>query len=286
MQWLISDKKIKSLTKDGKEIIKVERVKDGKILYEKKENDYCMATVTGDSVTLGADRVSWLSTVDDVIINWGDGTTTTVNNPSTPLTHSYTDGKQSHNIAFIGKVTSLGNSCFNNCTGLTSIVIPSSVTDLGIYCFRGCTSLTSITIPPNVTSLGSNCFNGCTNLTSITIPSSVTSLGVSCFNSCTNLTSVTISSSVTNFGPNCFSDCTSLASITIPSSVRNLGTQCFRNCTNLIEYQLYWENDKIVRYNSSTMPNNTNTKFYVPEGQKIYYINMGYPSDKVVERSS
>ena len=35
-------------------------------------------------------------------------------------------------------VTSLGNYCFDNCTGLTSITIPNSVTSLGNECFWLC----------------------------------------------------------------------------------------------------------------------------------------------------
>ena len=84
-------------------------------------------------------------------------------------------------------VTSLGASCFEDCSSLTSITIPSSVTSLGESCFKGCRGLTSITIPSSVTSLGASCFKGCRGLTSITIPSSVTSLGEYCFYGCKNL---------------------------------------------------------------------------------------------------
>ena len=35
-------------------------------------------------------------------------------------------------------VASLGASCFKDCSGLTSITIPSSVTSLGGECFYGC----------------------------------------------------------------------------------------------------------------------------------------------------
>ena len=34
------------------------------------------------------------------------------------------------------------------------------------------------------------------------------------------------------------------------------------------------------------MPNHTNTKFYVPKGQKTNYVNKGYPSADVIERSN
>ena len=131
-------------------------------------------------------------------------------------------------------VTSLGASCFEDCSGLTSITIPSSVTSLSNFCFYGCSGLTSITIPSSVTSLGNSCFQGCTGLTSITIPSSVTSLGNSCFQGCSGLTSITIPSSVTSLGASCFSDCSGLTSITIPSSVSSLRGGCFSGCSGLI----------------------------------------------------
>ena len=130
-------------------------------------------------------------------------------------------------------VTTLGASCFKDCSGLTSITIPSSVTSLGASCFEGCRGLTSITIPSSVTSLGYRCFCGCSGLTSITIPSSVTSLGYYCFYGCSGLTSITIPSSVTSLGESCFSDCSGLTSITIPSSVTSLGWNCFQDCQNL-----------------------------------------------------
>ena len=80
--------------------------------------------------------------------------------------------------------------CFDGCSGLTSITIPSSVTSLGVQCFQYCSGLTSITIPSSVTSLGELCFKWCRGLTSITIPSSVTSLGKYCFSDCNNLETV------------------------------------------------------------------------------------------------
>ena len=130
-------------------------------------------------------------------------------------------------------VTSFGDKCFSQCSGLTSITIPSSVTSLGRSCFEWCKVLTSITIPSSVTSLGGRCFSYCSGLTSITIPSSVTSLGYECFFACDGLTSITIPSSVTSLGGGCFAGCDGLTSITIPSSVTSLGCGCFRGCSSL-----------------------------------------------------
>ena len=136
-------------------------------------------------------------------------------------------------ITIPSSVTSLGESCFNGCSGLTSITIPSSVTSLGNYCFSDCSGLKSITIPSSVTSLGRYCFCDCSGLTSIIIPSSVTSLGESCFEGCSGLTSITIPSSVTSLDNHCFDGCRGLTSITIPSSVTSLGGYCFDGCDGL-----------------------------------------------------
>ena len=134
-----------------------------------------------------------------------------------------TDGKYSGDIIIPEKVkgndgveyvvASLGASCFEGCTGLTSITIPSSVTSLGGNCFEDCSGLTSITIPSSVTSLGDICFWNCSGLTSITIPSSVTSLGDFCFQGCSGLISITIPSSVTSLGGNCFLNCQKLETV-------------------------------------------------------------------------
>ena len=136
-------------------------------------------------------------------------------------------------ITIPSSVTSLGSSCFEGCRGLTSITIPSSVTSLGDGCFYDCRGLTSITIPSSVTSLESDSFYGCSGLTSITIPSSVTSLGGGCFYGCRGLTSITIPSSVTSLESDSFYGCSGLTSITIPSSVTSLGEYCFYGCSGL-----------------------------------------------------
>ena len=136
-------------------------------------------------------------------------------------------------ITIPSSVTSLSESCFEGCSGLTSITIPSSVTSLGDDCFKDCSGLTSITIPSSVTSLRDDCFSGCSGLTSVSIPSSVTSLGVCCFYGCSGLTSITIPSSVTSLGNYCFLGCRGLSSIAIPSSVTSLGNSCFAECSGL-----------------------------------------------------
>ena len=129
----------------------------------------------------------------------------------------------------------MGDYCFDGCSGLTSITIPSSVTSLGERCFYGCSGLTSITIPSSVTSLGSDCFWGCYNLTSITIPSSVTSLGNDCFYGCRGLTSITIPSSVTSLDFDCFKDCSGLETIYFKGKVPKYTSLSYISITTIIK---------------------------------------------------
>ena len=84
----------------------------------------------------------------------------------------------------------LGDFAFAECSGLTSLTLPSSVTSIGDGVFSGCRGLTSLTIPSGVTSIGDYAFSGCSGLTSLTIPSGVTSIGDLTFNGCSGLTSI------------------------------------------------------------------------------------------------
>ena len=57
------------------------------------------------------------------------------------------------------KVTSIGGGAFSDCSGLTSVSIPSSVTSVGGLAFSDCSGLTSVTIPEGVTSIEHSAFS-------------------------------------------------------------------------------------------------------------------------------
>ena len=135
-------------------------------------------------------------------------------------------------------VTSIGEYAFYGCSGLTSLTIPSSVTSIGESAFYGCSGLTSLTIPSNVTSIGESAFYGCSGLTSLTIPSNVTSIGESAFYGCSGLTSLTIPSNVTSIGESAFYGCSGLTSLTIPSSVTSIGYCAFLGCSGLTSFTI------------------------------------------------
>ena len=127
----------------------------------------------------------------------------------------------------------IGNYAFSDCSGLISLILPSSVTEIGESAFEGCIRLTSLTLPSSVTSIGSSAFEGCRSLTSLILPSSVTSIGSSAFYGCSGLTSLTLPSSVTSIGWATFSGCSGLTSLTLPSSVTSIDGRAFYGCSSL-----------------------------------------------------
>ncbi|MDE7166502.1 MAG: leucine-rich repeat domain-containing protein [Bacteroidaceae bacterium] len=138
-------------------------------------------------------------------------------------------------------VTTIMNSAFSGCSGLTSITIPNSVTTISEGAFARCSRLTSITIPNSVTTISEGAFATCSRLTSITIPNSVTSIGEDAFSFCDSLTSITIPNSVTTISKHAFFRCKSLTSITIPNSVKNIGEMAFSKCYALKNFYCHAE---------------------------------------------
>ena len=136
-------------------------------------------------------------------------------------------------LAMPSDITSITDMAFSGCSGLTSLAIPSGVTSIGGYAFSGCSGLTSLAIPLGVTSIGDGAFSGCSGLTNLTIPSGVTSISYETFSGCSGLTSLAIPSGVTSIGGGAFSGCSGLTSLAIPSDVTSIGSATFYDCSGL-----------------------------------------------------
>ena len=179
----------------------------------------------------------------------------------------------------------LGDYVFFDCSGLTSLTLPSSVTKIGCYALSNCIGLTSLTLPSSVTEIGEHAFLNCRGLTNFTIPSGVTSIGTSAFFCCYGLISLTIPSCVTAIGSRAFNDCSGLTSIyaymeKLPETGSNLFLGCdAKNCTVYVPKgtgdAYFWSSfgyfDKIVEFDAAGIDKVT-TSTDVEEVSR-YYLN-------------
>ena len=113
----------------------------------------------------------------------------------------YPEGKKGAYSIHAG-VTSIGNSAFSLCAGLTSVTIPNSVTTIGRYAFSNCERLTSLTIPRSVTSIGNGAFLFCFGLTSVIFDGGYPAyVGVDLFSYAYNPTVYVYSANVASWEP-------------------------------------------------------------------------------------
>ena len=168
-------------------------------------------------------------------------------------------------------ITSIGESAFLGCRGMTELTLPNSVTSIGKYAFDSCTGLTNLALPNSLTSIGDSAFAGCTGLETITvgsgnsrydsrdncnsiietgtntlivgcknsvIPNSVTRIGDGAFRGCRGLTELTLPNSITSIGQSAFYGCSGLTELTLPNSVWSIGYYAFYGCSGLTELTL------------------------------------------------
>lgn len=135
---------------------------------------------------------------------------------------------------YFTNVTTIGDRAFNNCSKLSSIVLPTSVTSIGDDAFSWCISLPSVDIPNGVTSMGNSVFDRCLSLTSIILPNGITKLGSGTFAYCENLQSITLPEGLEVIGSHAFYECFNLESIDIPEDVKIIEEAAFQSCSRLM----------------------------------------------------
>ena len=248
------------------------------------------------SVPLTANAYDFM--VDGIPYNInGDSTSVTVTSrvPS-PLNggnYSVTTANIPSSVTYDGNtysVTSIGSYAFYNCSGLTSVTIPSSVTNIGEGAFYRCSGLTSVDIPNSVTTIDQYAFWQCSGLTSVTIGNSVTSIGYAAFYNCSGLTrELVIPNSVSSIGDYAFSGCSGLTLVTIPNSVTSIGKGAFYGCSGLtsIYNRIDHPSDVTLGSNVFEYVNTTVCTLFVRRGRVDEYRNADQWKDfeNIVEAS-
>ncbi len=166
-------------------------------------------------------------------------------------------------------VVAIGDSAFESCTKLQTVVIPNGIINIKEEAFFYCSNLVSILLPNSISSIGVRTFAGCRKLESLTIPASVEVIGDFAFGSTVNLKMFLVDADnaeyvsqdgvlfskdmsklirypagkegdkydipdcVTHIGKGAFSFCSLLTSIHIPDGVLSIDSEAFQDCNNL-----------------------------------------------------
>lgn len=194
----------------------------------------------------------------------------------------------------LNKTTSIGDMSFENCTKLSSIVLPNTLVELGTYVFSGCTLLNNIKMPSNPIEItntfiyGSGYYNDAKNWEngilyadnylittnndllnqqSINVKEGTIVIAINAFtNNGKNLKSIVLPEGLKIIGSSAFSSLYSLSQINIPSSVISIGNNAFGS-TDLYENQSNWENGGFYIDNWLLAVDNVKmTEFAVKEG--------------------
>lgn len=194
----------------------------------------------------------------------------------------------------LNKTTSIGDMSFENCTKLSSIVLPNTLVELGTYIFSGCTLLNNIKMPSNPIEItntfiyGSGYYNDAKNWEngilyvdnylittnndllnqqSINVKEGTIVIAINAFtNNGKNLKSIVLPEGLKIIGSSAFSSLYSLSQINIPSSVISIGNNAFAS-TDLYENQSNWENGGFYIDNWLLAVDNVKmTEFTVKEG--------------------
>ena len=166
------------------------------------------------------------------------------------------------NTIIPNSVTSIGNSAFYGCYGLTNVNIPNSVTSIGNSAFYGCYGLTNLTLGNSVTSIGDCAFGGCSGLTNLTLGNSVISIGHSAFyntgiynnapngvfyvdewacgykGSMPSNASIAIEEGTLGIADSAFGYEYNLKSVSIPNSIKYIGCSSFYSCIILTNVEI------------------------------------------------
>ena len=207
----------------------------------------------------------------NIVIDWGDGTTNTITSTAATITnHVYTPGTGTPcsrgyttfkiRVYFTGTGSSIIVSC--TITGIIAGLLPAGFQECCVLeayygqstqtagldsLFRGASNgsngpynfLEYVKLPNSATGSCSNMFNNCTALAVVVMPTSGFGMTtfVQAFSSCSKLQSITFPSDATSITSlnSAFNSCTSLKSVTLPTTLNNCTSlsSCFSSCPSL-----------------------------------------------------
>lgn len=125
------------------------------------------------------------------------------------------------------------DQAFQNCTGLESVEFNAVLRYIGGGAFQGCAALQEINLPSNLEVIDWGAFCFCVSLQEVTLPSELETLGGNVFKGCSSLTQVVFTSDLVELESSTFEDCYNLETVVLPDSLKRIGRAAFMYCQKL-----------------------------------------------------
>jgi len=113
-----------------------------------KGSSLTSVTIPGSVTSIGNDAFGCCSKLSSIDVDASNKCYSSIDgvlfNKNKTTLIQYPEAKSGANYIIPSSVTSIGDSAFYSCTGLTCITIPSSVTSIGGEAFNGCSNLQEI----------------------------------------------------------------------------------------------------------------------------------------------
>ena len=183
-------------------------------------------------------------------------------------------------------VATIGKGSFANCTGITSVTIPSATSIIEDEAFKGCINLTgTFNISAGIFSIGLNVFENCPKISAFSVDPAntaysfnnglLTDVGLQMIKRCIPSKSgnVVLAPEITSIDNSAFSDCTNITSIELPAAISGIGQRSFNNCTALHDIYILATTapDMSSSYMAFEGVNMRTCTLHVPAGTKSVY---------------
>lgn len=189
-----------------------------------------------------------------------------VKSASTSLSGSITIPSQ---ITYKGKsvaVTAILRNAFEDCSQITSIIVPAGVGSIGDYAFRNCTGLTSIKLPLKIIGIGTGAFYNCCSLIYVELPQIKNTWG-----------------GYEKLYSDMFYGCSSLVYVMIPSTIEGIEERVFNGCTSLTDVFCYPSKAPYLAGNAFYGLNKGKIKIHVPKAALSNYQNTKWSEFKSLD---
>lgn len=145
-------------------------------------------------------------------------------------------GRKFRNVEYVEIVSgskSIPYGCFNGCSRLMEITLPTSVENIGTEAFNNCYGLRDVDLTGDVGTIGDRAFQSCKALTNVTCRGMIREIGRNAFAACTKLESLSFNDGLETIAAYAFAECINLKSLKLPHSVSSIGSGAFNDCRSL-----------------------------------------------------